>query len=133
MGEASVIRVPSVAALLLAPLAGGCTIDATGFATNSHGYHEGSIRASTTEALVGPDGRCQSDISIDAGLLRPLGPGGVPLGSTECQVVASLGGPYSVEIRRGGAGERLARLMYVSGAKLGVYVFTDNRLTAIEH
>ena len=30
-------------------------------------------------------------------------------------------------------GERLVRLMYVSGARIGIYVFTNNRLTAIEH
>ncbi|MFI5010721.1 MAG: hypothetical protein ACHQAY_00075 [Hyphomicrobiales bacterium] len=127
------MRILPAAALLLAPLAAGCTIEASGLATDLHSYHEGSIRASTTEAVLGPDGRCQSDISIDPALLRPLGPEGVPLGSTECEVVARLGGPYSVEIRRGPAGQRMARLMYVSGAKIGVYLFTDNRLTAIEH
>jgi hypothetical protein len=128
-----VSRIALFLALALAPLVAGCTIGATGFATDFHSYHEGSIRASTAEAVVGQDGRCQSDISIDPALLRPLGPGGVPLGSTECEVVARLGGPYSVETRRGSAGERVTRLTYVSGARFGAYVFTDNRLTAIEH
>jgi len=128
-----VTRILPVIASLLMSISAGCTVDAMGFATDFHSYHQGLIRASTAEALVGQDGRCQSDISIDPSLLRPLGAEGVPLGSTECQVVASLGGPYSVEIRRGRAGERLVRLMYVSGAKIGIYVFTNNRLTAIEH
>jgi hypothetical protein len=128
-----VSRILPVIASLLMSISAGCTVDAMGFATDFHSYHQGSIRASTAEALVGQDGRCQSDISIDPSLLRPLGAEGVPLGSTECEVVASLGGPYSVEIRRGRAGERLVRLMYVSGAKIGIYVFTNNRLTAIEH
>ena len=57
----------------------------------------------------------------------------MPLGSTECTVVARLGGPYSVEIRRGPAGERLVKLMYVSGPKIGIYHFVNNRLTRVEH
>ena len=81
---------------------------------------------------MGPDGRCESDISIDPALLRQPARAGVPLGSTECEVVARLGGPYSVEIKRGRAGERITRLTYVSGARFGAYDFTDNRLTAIE-
>jgi hypothetical protein len=36
-------------------------------------------------------------------------------------------------IQRGAAGERLVRLMYVSGAKLGIYHFVNNRLTRVEH
>ena len=127
-------RASRVLALLLLPLAGGCTIEAAGFAADTDGYHEASIRASTAEALVGPDGRCRSDISIDPSLLRPLGPGGVPpLGATECEVVARLGGPFSVVIQRGSKGERLARLTYVSGPKIGIYHFANNRLTSIEH
>jgi hypothetical protein len=126
-------RIAAVLCLASAPIAGGCTVDATGFATDFHSYHEGTVRASTAEALVGPDGRCESDISLDPSLLRQPGSAGMPLGSTECELVARLGGPYSVEIRRGPAGERLARLTYVSGARIGVYAFTNNRLTAIEH
>jgi hypothetical protein len=117
----------------LAALLGGCTVGVSGFATDFQTVKEGSIRASTSEALVGRDGRCESDISIDPSLLRPLGPGGIPLGATECEVVAQLGGPYSVEIQRGSAGERLVRLMYVSGPKIGIYHFVNNRLTRIEH
>jgi hypothetical protein len=121
------------AVIVLASLSAGCTVGVSGFATDFNTVKEGSIRASTSEALVGPDGRCESDISIDPSLLRPLDPGGVPLGSTECEVVARLGGPYSVVIQRGAAGERLVRLMYVSGAKLGIYHFVNNRLTRVEH
>jgi hypothetical protein len=121
------------AAIVLASLSAGCTVGVSGFATDFQTFKEGSIRASTSEALVGPDGRCESDVSIDPSLFRPLGPGGVPLGSTECEVVARLGGPYSVVIQRGAAGERLVRLMYVSGAKLGIYHFVNNRLTRVEH
>ena len=122
-----------IAAVVVLSVLAGCTIDASGVATDFQTVHEGTIRASTSEALVGPDGRCESDISIDPSLLRPLGPGGVPLGSTECEVVGRLGGPYSVDIRRSSAGERLVRLMYVSGPKIGIYHFVNNRLTRIEH
>ena len=125
--------IPRTAALVLLSVLAGCTIGASGFATDFQTVHEGTIRASTSEALVGRDGRCESDISIDPSLLRPLGQGGMPLGSTECEVVARLGGPYSVDIRRSSAGERLVRLMYVSGPKIGIYHFVNNRLTRIEH
>jgi hypothetical protein len=126
-------RILAAMATAIMWISAGCTIGATGFATDFESYHEATIRASTSEALVGQDGRCQSDVSIDPFLFRSLGPQGVPLGSTECEVVGRLGGPYSVEIRRGPPGERLVRLTYVSGAKLGIYHFVNNRLTSIEH
>jgi len=109
----------------------GCTVEATGFATDLRTYHERTVRASTSEALVGPDGRCEGDINIDPAILRGAS-GQIRLGSTECEVVARLGGPYSVDIRLGNGGERITRLTYVSGPKIGVYIFANNRLTAIE-
>jgi hypothetical protein len=120
-----------VPAALLSAAAAGCTVEATGFAADTRGVHEGTIRASTSEALVGRDGRCEGDVSIDPALLRG-GSGEIQLGSTECEVVARMGGPYSVDIQRGNGGARTARLTYVSGPKVGVYVFVNNRLTAIE-
>jgi hypothetical protein len=111
--------------------AAGCTVEATGIAMDLGTYHEGTVRASTSEALVGLDGRCEGDINIDPALLRGAS-GQIRLGSTECEVVARLGGPYSVDVRRGNGAERVTRLTYVSGPKIGVYVFTNNRLTAIE-
>jgi hypothetical protein len=131
MGEGLVRQTVLVVAGLLAAATAGCTLEATGFATDFHDYREASIRASTSEALVGSNGRCEGDVNIDPALLRG-GSGEIRLGSSECEVVARLGGPYSVEIRHGIGGERVARLTYVSGAKVGVYVFTNNRLTAIE-
>ncbi|MBW0002510.1 MAG: hypothetical protein JO216_03410 [Hyphomicrobiales bacterium] len=130
MGEARVIA--RLFAMALLPLLGACTVGATGFATDFNEVHEASIRASTAEALVGPDGRCEADISVDPSVFRDQARDGVPLGSTECEVVARLGGPYSVEIKRGPRGERLTRLTYVSGPRFGAYDFTNNRLTKIE-
>jgi hypothetical protein len=113
---------------------GGCSVGATGFATDFSSYHEATLSASTSEPLVRQDGRCESDVSIDPSLFNQANAAAIPqLGSTECQLVARLGSPYSVEIRRGPHGERLARLTYVSAARLGIYNFTNNRLTSIEH
>jgi Prokaryotic membrane lipoprotein lipid attachment site len=127
-------RSSSLLALFAVTALAGCSIGATGFAVDSNGYHEGSVRASTAEAMVGPDGRCEADVSIDPALMRSTSAGGaMALGATECQVVAQMGGPYSVEIKRGPAGERLTKLMYVSGPRIGIYDFTNNRLTAVEH
>jgi hypothetical protein len=120
--------------LALALLASGCSVGATGFATDLNGYHEATLSASTSEPLVRQDGRCESDVSIDPSVFNQANAAATPqLGSTECQLVARLGSPYSVEIRRGPHGERLARLTYVSGARLGIYNFTNNRLSSIEH
>jgi hypothetical protein len=118
-------------AACISAVASGCTVEATGFATDLKTYHEGTVRASTSEALVGPDGRCEGDVNIDPATLRGSSDQ-IRLGSTECEVVARLGGPYSVDIRHGNGGERITRLTYVSGPKIGVYVFANNRLTAIE-
>jgi hypothetical protein len=133
MGEARVNRIARLFALAWVPIVGACTIGATGFATDFNEVHEASIRASTAEALVGPDGRCEADISIDPSVFREQARDGIPLGSTECEVVARLGGPYSVEIKKGPRGERVTRLTYVSGPRFGAYDFTNNRLTKIEH
>jgi hypothetical protein len=128
-----VSAIARLCALALAPMVAGCTVGAAGFATDFNEVHEASIRASTAEALVGPDGRCEADISIDPSVFREQAHSGIPLGLTECEVVARLGGPYSVEIKRGPRGERLTRLTYVSGPRFGAYDFTNNRLTTIEH
>ncbi len=133
MGEARVSRMARLLAIASLPIVAGCTIDATGFATDFHEVHETTLRASTAEALVGRDGRCEADISIDPSVFREQARDGIPLGSTECEVVARLGGPYSVEIRKGPHGERLTRLTYVSGPRFGAYDFTNNRLIKIEH
>jgi hypothetical protein len=133
MGEARVSSIARLFALVWVPIVFGCTVDATGFATDFQEVHEASIRASTAEALVGPDGRCEADINIDPSVFREQARGGIPLGSTECEVVARLGGPYSVEIKKGPRGERVTRLTYVSGPRFGAYDFTNNRLTKIEH
>lgn len=133
MGEARVSGIGRLFALAWVPIVAGCTVGATGFATDFNEVHEASIRASTAEALVGPDGRCEADISIDPSVFHEQAREGIPLGSTECEVVARLGGPYSVEIKKGPHGERVTRLTYVSGPRFGAYDFTNNRLTKIEH
>ncbi|MBV9519357.1 MAG: hypothetical protein JO068_14685 [Hyphomicrobiales bacterium] len=133
MGEAGLSGIARRLAFALVPLIAGCTVGAAGFTTDFREVHEASIRASTTEAVVGPDGRCESDISIDPSVFRQQSTEGIPLGSTECEVVARLGGPYSVEIKKGPHGERVTRLTYVSGPRFGAYDFISNRLTRIEH
>ena len=69
MGKARLTGCVMLAFAGVVPLT-GCTIEAAGFAADPGGYHEGSVRASTAEAVVGPDGRCQSDISIDPASVR---------------------------------------------------------------
>ncbi|MBV9976180.1 MAG: hypothetical protein JO105_12385, partial [Hyphomicrobiales bacterium] len=65
MGEAGVSGLARLFVLNALLVLTGCTVDATGYATDFHQVHEASIRASTAEAVVGRDGRCEADISID--------------------------------------------------------------------
>ena len=141
MGEAGVTRyVPAVLATL-ALASAGCSVGVSGFATDFQTVKEGSVEISTErppqakagETLIGKDGRCEGANRVDPAALRPLGPKGIPLGTSECEVVARMGGPYSVETRRGAAGERVATLMYVSGSKIGIYHFVNDRLVSNEH
>jgi hypothetical protein len=141
MGEAGVIRHFSAALAALSFVLAGCSIGASGFATDFQTVKTGAVEVSTArgpeialgESRVGKDGRCEGADSIDPASLRPLGPKGIPLGTRECEVVARMGGPYSVEVKRGPAGERLVTLMYVSGPKIGVYHFVNDKLVSVEH
>ena len=75
----------------------------------------------------------RADISIDPSVFREQARDGIPLGSTECEVVARLGGPYSVEIKRGLAGSASRGSPMSPAPRFGAYDFTNNRLTTIEH
>ena len=132
MGEARVSGIARLCFMACLPVVGACTVGATGFATDFNEVHEATFRASTAEAVVGRDGRCEADISVDPSVFREQPRQGIPLGSTECEVVGRLGGPYSVEITKGPHGERLTRLTYVSGPRFGAYDFSNNRLVKIE-
>jgi hypothetical protein len=88
-------------------------------------YRERQVGPVTANDLVDSSGLCAS--GGEAGAQG----GGVSLEMTECEVVTRLGVPQSVNIG-GEAGERVATLTYVGGARPGNYQFIGGRLKNME-
>jgi hypothetical protein len=61
-----------------------------------------------------------------------MGPSGVALGMTECEVVRIAGYTDRVEINANERGRRSVVLTYLSGERPGIYRFVGGRLTAME-
>jgi hypothetical protein len=61
-----------------------------------------------------------------------MGPSGVGLGMTECEVVRIAGYTDRVEIGSNERGQRSVVLTYLSGERPGIYRFVGGRLTAME-
>lgn len=113
---------------------GGCSVDMGGFAftQDSRGTTTSSIsaRASTQEALLGPDGECEAGVSLDPST-RPLPPE-IAIGITECELVRLKGAkPTDVLIGESGKGQREVQVLYSEPGAREIYMFTDNRLTRI--
>jgi hypothetical protein len=60
-----------------------------------------------------------------------MGPSGIALGMTECQVVRVAGNTDRVEVGAEG-GQRLVTLTYMSGNRPGIYRFRDGRLVTMD-
>ena len=59
-------------------------------------------------------------------------PSAIALEMSECDVVKRAGFPERVEIGANERNERTATLTYIGGARPGIYVFVDGRLTSME-
>ncbi len=117
-----------------AAVLGGCSVDIGGFSftEDSRGVTTSSIsaRASTQEALLGPDGECEAGVSLDPST-RPLPPEIAP-GITECELVRLKGKrPTDVLIGESGKGQREVQVLYSEPGSREIYMFTDNRLARI--
>lgn len=105
-----------------------------------------SVSAVTPEDLIGADGSCTGSASQTTALANsdgsanpaamdappPTVSGGIALQMTECQVAQRAGHPQSVDIATNPAGERTAKLTYMSGPWPGIYSFTSGRLVSID-
>ena len=89
-----------------------------------------SVRAATTEAVVGEDGKCTATISIDPALFRNKPDDGL-LGMTECEIVAIKGEPLSVQTGASSTSRRETTLLYMEPTGKAVFLFSDNRLIKI--
>jgi hypothetical protein len=71
----------------------------------------------------------------EAGLTAPppaVGPSGIGLDMTECEVVRRAGRTGAVQIGTNARGDRTVVMTYTSGPSPGIYRFTSGRLTSIE-
>lgn len=64
--------------------------------------------------------------------VRGVGPRGIALSMTECQVVSVAGYTDRVEVSANPRGERLVTLTYMSGDRPGIYYFRNGRLVNME-
>lgn len=109
-----------------AALLGGCAMQATGFVNDK----QASVRAATTEAVVGEDGQCTATISIDPALFRNRPDDGL-IGMTECEIVAVKGAPLSVQTGSSSTSRRETTMLYMEPTGKAVFLFSDNRLIKI--
>ena len=115
-----------ISLLMTASVLSGCAMQATGFVNDK----AVSVRAATTEAVVGEDGKCTATISIDPALFRNKPDDGL-LGMTECEIVAIKGEPLSVQTGASSTSRRETTLLYMEPTGKAVFLFSDNRLIKI--
>ncbi len=112
----------------LAIALGGCTVDLGGFSFVDD--KSASVRIDTQEAVLGPDGRCEADASIDPAVLRAR-PRSVEPGISECDLVRLKGEPADVLIGDNGKGQREVQVLYQEPTGKKLYLFADNRLSRV--
>ncbi|WP_293861679.1 hypothetical protein [uncultured Alsobacter sp.] len=107
-------------------VAGGCAMEIGGFVND----RSATARVATSEALVGEDGRCTADLSIDPATFRGREGDGL-LGLTECELVAAKGPPLSVQTGASSAAKRETTMLYMEPTGKTVFLFTNNRLVRV--
>jgi hypothetical protein len=107
-------------------LLGGCAVEVAGFANDK----SATARVATSEAVVGEDGRCTADLSIDPATFRGREGDGL-LGLTECELVALKGQPLSVQTGASSRAKRETTMLYMDPTGKTIYLFANNRLVQI--
>jgi hypothetical protein len=88
-------------------------------------------RAPATAAdFINADGSCAGGEAAEAST-EPV-PTAIALQTTECAVVRALGMPEKIDIGANERGDRVAKLLYSSGARPGLYHFTAGHLKQID-
>jgi hypothetical protein len=107
---------------------GACQVETV--ASGSLNDTPGTFRISNVEAVVGPDGHCQADVSLDPSSARPPATSVHP-GITECDLVRLQGAPKEVVIADLPDGRRRVEMFYPGdGGTTRGYVFIANRLVS---
>ena len=115
--------------VLVVPLMGACSIDMGGFAFVND--KTASVRLSTADAVLGPDGTCGADANLDPSALRGR-PAAIVPGISECDLVRLKGEkPTDVLIGESGKGQREVQVLYAEPGGREIYLFVDNKLNRI--
>jgi hypothetical protein len=122
----STAHVKGVLVALLAFALGGCAVEVAGFANDK----SATARVATSEAVVGEDGRCTADVSIDPATFRGREGDGL-LGITECELVAARGQPLSVQSGASSSAKRETTMLYMEPTGKTIYLFANNRLVRV--
>lgn len=113
-------------AVLIALSTGACAVEVAGFANDK----SATARVATSEAVVGEDGRCSADFSIDPATFRGR-EGDSLLGLTECELVAAKGTPLSVQSGASSSAKRETTMLYMEPTGKTIYLFANNRLVRV--
>lgn len=116
----------TIASSLLAMLIGGCALEMGGFVNEKSAV----ARVATSEAVVGEDGRCTADLSIDPATFRGREGEGL-LGVTECELVALMGPPLSVQTGASSQSRRETTMLYMEPSGKSIFLFSENRLVRV--
>ncbi len=123
----SLARVPAtIASAAIALLLGGCALEVGGFVNEKSAV----ARVATSEAVVGEDGRCTADLSIDPATFRGRDGEGL-LGVTECELVALKGPPLSVQTGSSPQSRRETTMLYMEPTGKSIFLFSENRLVRV--
>ncbi|MDJ1159689.1 hypothetical protein QNA08_15805 [Chelatococcus sp. SYSU_G07232] len=121
-------RITIAAALASALLTAACSVDVGGTAFVND--KSATVHAGTSVPVLGPDGRCTADASLNPTSGRAPAQA-VVLGIGECDLVRIKGQPVDVLIGESGKGQREVQVLYQEPTGKKLYLFTDNRLTRI--
>ena len=111
--------VPPVSSRALKPVGPGDLVDAQGMCAG----------AAPAPAAVAEQG---SETAAAAPVAGPAIPGPVGLEMTECEVVAAIGPPQTVNIAGDERGARKVTMIFAGNDRAGTYEFVGGRLKALE-
>jgi hypothetical protein len=129
MGQEGMTGRRIFAATAIAAALAGCSVDMGGVAFVND--RTASVRVTTEEPRLQPDGTCGDGARLDPSALRSA-PTAIAPGIGECDLVRLKGAaPTDVLIGESGRGQREVQVLYSEPAGREIYLFTDGKLTRI--
>jgi len=113
--------VPPVSVRALKPVGPADLVDA-----------QGVCAAMAPAAAAAADQGSETGAPVAPPMTGPAVPGPVGLEMTECEVVAAVGPPRSVNIASNERGDRKVTMIFMGNERAGTYEFVGGRLTSLE-